>query len=75
VLQLADGSICSLAQGTSGIVNGDRVNYFCSDGKGIVGEPTQGVAWTARRVANTGGGPPNTTPVPEEVVQLKTVWR
>jgi hypothetical protein len=80
--ETVDGEFCILkGRGTSAVLNGDRLNYFCrteSDftTNGFIGEPAPGVVWTARRVQGATELPPEswTTPVPETAVQLRTVW-
>jgi hypothetical protein len=73
--ETVNGVICrSQGGGTSAIANGERINYSCSDGTGIVGHPSAGAVWTARQVpCNCIIGSP-ATPVPETIVQLRKVW-
>jgi len=49
-LQLADGTVCNFFTGATGGVNGERINYGCSDGWVIVGLPQRGTVWTAQEV-------------------------
>ncbi|MGH2461222.1 MAG: hypothetical protein ACRDIY_20380 [Chloroflexota bacterium] len=71
-LQLADGTVCSFFTGASGVINGQRINYGCSDGWVIVGEPTPGPAWTAQEVFLA----PRSFDVEKSAtVQVMSVWQ
>jgi hypothetical protein len=48
-LELADGSRCVFATGASELVGGYRLNYFCSNGRVLIGLPrTSGATWRIR---------------------------
>lgn len=49
-LQMADGTVCNFFTGATGGVNGERINYGCSDGYVIVGLPKTNTVWTALQV-------------------------
>lgn len=49
-LQLADGTVCNFFTGATAGIGGERINYGCSDGWDIVGEPTTGTVWTVDEV-------------------------
>jgi hypothetical protein len=78
----ADGRLCGFkAGGTSPVVNGERVNFYCDDatqtfpGTGLVGLPAPGVVWTAEQVLLPDTPAPPGTPVPAGTVELRIVWR
>jgi len=48
--ELADGTDCIFMDGATAVIEGQRVNYSCSDGWAILGELQQGQVWTARKV-------------------------
>ncbi len=68
-IETQNGHVCGMQLGTSGVVNGVRVNYTCDDGTGLLGYPQPGMIWTIQGVFASSG-----TNVPEAVVMLKTVW-
>ncbi|HEX5414045.1 MAG TPA: hypothetical protein VFZ25_00165 [Chloroflexota bacterium] len=70
-VQLADGSVCNFFTGATGAVNGERINYGCSDGWDIVGEPQTGTVWTAQQVLLA---PMSTTVQKSAKVELAKVW-
>ncbi len=49
-LQLADQTICNFFTGATGLVNGERLTYGCSDGWSIVGDLQHDTVWTATEV-------------------------
>ena len=49
-LQLADGTVCNFFTGATGGINGERLNYGCSDGWDVVGLPHQDRIWTVDEV-------------------------
>jgi hypothetical protein len=49
-LQLADGAMCTYMTGATGPVDGQRINFGCSNGRVVVGDPTPGRVWTVREV-------------------------
>lgn len=52
MLRLADGPVCGFLTGTSGIINGERINYGCTDGAYVVGSPRIGSVWMAKELKN-----------------------
>lgn len=70
-LQLADGTFCNFFTGATGGVNGERINYGCSDGWVIVGNPQTGTVWTAQEVFLA---PMSTTVEKSAKVELAKVW-
>ena len=74
-LETADGLLCTFLQGATGAVNGQRLNYGCSDRSSIIGDPKQGQIWTATRVVLAGSLPGPGTPVAATDVRLTKVWR
>lgn len=78
MIELASGRICSLAQGASGMVGNERINYYCESGDEdinivIIGDLKKGKLWYATR-AEIEGGPPQITVAQESIVPLKRVW-
>lgn len=76
MVETASGRICSFAQGASGIIDDQRINYYCeSDSEEndvvLIGDLKQGKLWNATRIALL----INTTEVLQRgIVPLKTVW-
>jgi hypothetical protein len=70
-LQLADGTTCNFFTGATGAVNGQRINYGCSDGRAIVGYPQQGTIWTANEVMLA---PRSLTVQTSVQVEIATAW-
>lgn len=73
-LETSDGVICSYLTGATGPVNGERLNYGCTEGTSIIGDPESGAIWTARSVVLSGSLPEPGTTVPEVEVTLRRVW-
>jgi hypothetical protein len=69
-----DGVTCSFLTGATGEVNGQRVNYKCSDGSYLLGDPTRDTTWTATKIALSGGLPAPGKSVPQTTVNLRRVW-
>ncbi len=61
-LQLADGTVCGFLTGATGGVDGERINYGCSDGWVVVGLPQKDTVWTVHEVLL---GPLSESGVPE----------
>ena len=53
LIRLSDGAICNFATGGSGIIAGQRINYYCSNKSVIVGDLTPGTVWQAMLAAPT----------------------
>jgi len=70
-LQLADGTVCNFFTGATAGINGERINYGCSDGWVIVGDVHPDGVWTAREVFLA---PQSITPQESATVQIKTAW-
>ncbi len=72
-LQLADDTVCNFLTGGTGAVNGERINYACSDGWVIVGNPQTGTVWTVHEVLLP---PMQLSPVQQSInIDVKTVWQ
>ena len=71
-LQMADQTVCNFATGATGPVNGQRINYFCSDQWVIAGLPTTGQIWTAQQFLLA---PNSLTPVDSATAQIATAWQ
>jgi hypothetical protein len=74
LVQLSDGTICSYATGATTGVNGERVNYLCSDKWGLLGDLHPGRVWTADKVIIE-VGPNGPTLKQSETVTIRTVWQ
>jgi hypothetical protein len=48
IMRLADYSECSFITGASGIIDGKRINYTCTDGSLIVGSPHIKSVWMVK---------------------------
>jgi hypothetical protein len=70
-LQLADNTVCGFFTGATGAVNGERINYGCTDNLDVVGLPKQDTVWTVEEVRLA---PTSFTPVKTFTVQVKTAW-
>ncbi len=51
LLELNDGVICGLFSGASIGFDEKRVNYGCTDGTDILGDPQPGTVWTVEQIA------------------------
>ncbi len=71
-LQLADDTACNFFTGATAPVNGERINYGCSDGLVIVGNPTTGTVQTVQEVRLA---PMSIRVLKTFTVQVKTVWQ
>lgn len=71
-LELADGTVCNFLTGATGAVNGQRINYGCSDGLDVVGFPAPGTVQTVQEVRLA---PLSTTVLKTFTVDVKTVWQ
>jgi hypothetical protein len=74
LIELADGTICNYATGATTGVNGERVNYLCSDKSGILGDLHPGRVWTANKVI-VEVGPNGPSLKKSETVAIRTVWQ
>ena len=76
MLELASGRICSFSQGASGVIDGQRINYYCvstdeNSDVVLIGEIKQGKLWNATRAVLE----KNTTNVIQTgVVPIKKAW-
>lgn len=67
-LELSNGARCTLLTGTSILIAGQRVNYSCTDGGNVLGEPVRGpTVWRAHYFTNTR----SSSTIPVDVV---TAW-
>jgi hypothetical protein len=73
-VETSDGLTCGFLTGATGEVNGQRVNYRCSDGYYLIGDPTRETTWTATKIALSGGLPSPGISVPQTTVKLRRVW-
>ncbi len=79
LIELEDGSVCNLATGATGVVDGKRISYLCSasgskatDRTVVLGNPTPGTVWEAERaVLSTQAGRPVATS--SSIVSLRAV--
>jgi hypothetical protein len=71
-LELADTTACNFLTGATGAVNGQRINYGCSDGLDVVGLPMTDTVWTVQEVRLA----PNSTTVQKTfTVDVNTAWQ
>ncbi len=71
VLELADGAKCGFLQGATGGIGGKRLNYDCSGGWYVLGDPETGQLWRAEKVRLAAGR----MEAEESVqVEIRTVW-
>ncbi|MFN8445885.1 MAG: hypothetical protein U0175_34155 [Caldilineaceae bacterium] len=71
---LADGTLCNFATGATTGVNGERLNYLCDNGLGLLGDLSQGTVWTANQVdIVVGGNGPELKS--SQTVEIRTIWR
>lgn len=68
VMSLSDGSVCTFANGATGLFGGERLNYNCTSGWWIVGSPRIGSVWMVRLVK--WGQSPQTQPVMMSVLEV-----
>lgn len=77
LIEFASGRICSFAQGASGVVGTQRINYYCESDEDtnivVIGDLKRGKLWNATR-AEIEGSPPNITVARESIVPLKRIW-
>jgi hypothetical protein len=74
LVRLSDGTICSYATGATTGVNGERLNYLCSDKSGLLGNLHPGQVWTADKVIIE-VGPNGPTLKQSQTVTIRTVWQ
>ena len=68
LIQLEDGTVCGFITGATGAINGERINYGCSDNSYIIGGLEVGTIWKAKKVDDL-----QTKSI--EVVPVKKVWQ
>lgn len=76
MIETASGRICSFAQGASGIIDDQRINYYCqSDDESsdivMIGDLKRGKLWNGTRAVLSKG---STDVLQTGIVPLKTVW-
>ena len=55
-IDLADGTSCDYSSGATGVVGGRRVNFFCSGGRVLLGDPDRSEpVWHIRAMPQDGG--------------------
>ena len=70
-LQLADGTVCNFFTGATGGVDGERINYGCSDGWVVVGLPHTDTVWTVHEVLLA---PRSLNVLKSATVKVATAW-
>lgn len=71
---LADGTLCNFATGATTGVNGERLNYLCDNGLGLLGDLQPDTVWTANQVdIIVGGNGPELKS--SQTVEIRTIWR
>jgi len=66
-LELSDGNRCAAASGGTNSIGGKRLNYFCSGGGAVYGDPIRGDTWQVSYTQKELSGPFVQVPV-------KRVW-
>lgn len=77
LLDLADGTICGFMTGATGGLDGDRLNYGCTNGEWILGFPEAGAdggSWTAEFVFGAVGAN-GFEATDRHTENIATVWR
>lgn len=74
LLRLANGTVCTYATGATGVAEGQRLEYSCTDERWILGHLTSGTTWTAVVVA-ADEGPDGFQVTSRETASIATVWR
>jgi hypothetical protein len=79
LVELPDGTVCELATGATGGVDGERINYWCpspdpDQSVVILGDLQPGEVWMAQRVVLS-GSMPNLTVRESALSPVRTVWR
>lgn len=70
LLKLSDGAVCSFFTGATGIIDGQRINYGCTDKQVIAGAPRTGIEWTVKEIKTTDSG----KVVSAKTVKVETAW-
>lgn len=75
IVELASGRLCSFAQGASGVIDDQRINYYCesTDDTDVIllGDIKRGKLWNATRVVLEKG---TTNVIQTGIVPIKTAW-
>jgi hypothetical protein len=50
LIELGDGTLCSLSTGATTVIDGVRVGYPCEDGSFILEDLTRGTVWSGHRI-------------------------
>lgn len=50
MVRLIDGTVCSFATGATALFAGERLNYDCTNGSWLVGNPRTGVIWMVKEL-------------------------
>jgi len=75
LFELADGAICGLATGATGVVDGKRVNYFCTDQSAVIGGLSAGPVWQAEQVVFDEESDIPFAAKEQKMVDIRTVWQ
>jgi len=49
LIELEDGNSCSFVTGATGVIDGKRANYICSDDSWVLGDLQTGIIWKAEK--------------------------
>jgi hypothetical protein len=71
-VRLSDGTVCGFMTGATAGVEGERLNYGCTDQSWLAGDLVPGDVWTARRVSLNDQLTPEASPAE---VDIKIVWQ
>lgn len=50
MVRLLDGSVCSFLTGATDLFDGERLNYGCTNGSWLVGNPRTGAVWMVKEL-------------------------
>ena len=75
LIELTDGSDCSFMTGATAGIDGERINYGCSDGKDILGDLMPGTIWQANKVQIAPAGDAGFTVTLSVTVPVVTVYQ
>ena len=75
LVELADGSDCNFMTGATAGIDGERINYGCSDGEDILGDLMPGTPWQANKVQVAPAGEAGFTVTLSVTVPVVTVYQ
>jgi hypothetical protein len=73
ILEFPDGAVCDSVPGASGVIDGSRIEFGCSDGSWVLENVRPGEVWTGRRIVLDGLSPPIVHDY--GFIPIRRVWR